>query len=125
VVYAPNRWETGQWISHLTGASTVTMELISESGKRGGWLNNVNRSFAQIARPLMTPDEVMRLRGPAKNGAAITAAGELLLFAARLKIKGRQILYFEDPTFSERAAMPAPARSDTLAAPARFTLASP
>jgi type IV secretion system protein VirD4 len=51
IVYAPNKWETAQWISRLTGDSTVNMELISESGKRGGWLNNVNRSITQIARP--------------------------------------------------------------------------
>jgi type IV secretion system protein VirD4 len=122
VFYAPNRWETAQWISRLTGESTVTMELISESGKRGGWLNNVNRQFAQIARPLMTPDEVMRLPGPTKDGDMIVSPGAVLVFAGKLKIKGRQALYFEDPTFSARAAIPAPARSDSLASQERFVV---
>src|SRR5208283_14859 len=85
VFYAPNRWETAQWISRLTGESTVTMEMISESGKRGGWLSNVNRSFAQIGRPLMTPDEVMKMPGPAKNGASIISPGEMLILACKLR----------------------------------------
>lgn len=115
VVYAPNRWETAQWISRLTGESTVSLDLTSESGKRGGWLNQVNHSITQVARPLMTPDEVMGMPGPTKTDGAITAPGQMLIFAAKLKIKGRQILYFEDPVFSARAAIPPPTRSDTMA----------
>jgi type IV secretion system protein VirD4 len=114
VVYAPNRWETAQWISRLTGESTVSLDLISESGKRGGSLNNVSHSIGQIARPLMTPDEVMRMRGPQKDGSRITSPGQMLIFAAKLKIKGRQILYFEDAAFAERAEIPPPAQSDSL-----------
>jgi type IV secretion system protein VirD4 len=115
VVYAPNRWETAQWISRLTGESTVNLDLFSESGKRGGWLNNVSHSIAQIGRPLMTADEVMRLPGPTKDGTTITSPGQMLVFASKLKIKCRQILYFEDKIFSERAEIPPPVESDSLA----------
>lgn len=114
VVYAPNRWETAQWISRLTGDSTVTLDLISEGGKRGGQLGNVNHSISQVGRPLMTPDEVMGMPGPMKEGGTITAPGQMLVFAAKLKIRGRQILYFEDPTFAARAEVPPPARGDAL-----------
>jgi type IV secretion system protein VirD4 len=115
VVYAPNRWETAQWISRLTGESTVSLDMISESGKRGGMLNQVNHSITQIGRPLMTPDEVMRLPGPSKTGVKITAPGEVLIFASKLKIRGGMILYFQDPTFSERAAIPPPAPAQSRA----------
>jgi type IV secretion system protein VirD4 len=120
VVYAPNKVETADWISRLTGTSTVTMDVVSESGKRGSNLNQVNHSYSSTSRPLLTPDEVRSLRGATKNGDDIIEAGELLVFASKLKIKGRQILYFEDRVFAARAAIPPPAQSDIIIRIASF-----
>ena len=54
-------------------------------------------------------DEVMALRRPDKDEAGrIIGAGEMVLFVAGERpLKGTQILYFDDPTFSRRARIPA------------------
>jgi type IV secretion system protein VirD4 len=59
----------------------------------------------ESARPLLTPDEVMRLQGPEKDrDDRITKAGDVLLFVKGYPaIRARQALYFFDPTFLARA----------------------
>src|SRR5487761_2037996 len=115
IAYAPNKYETALWISQMLGTSTVNLEMITESGTRGWRLGHVSRSVSQVSRPLMTPDEVMQLPGPKKKGALIVAPGEVLIFIAGMApIRGRQILYFEDPVFLERSRIPAPALGDSL-----------
>jgi type IV secretion system protein VirD4 len=59
----------------------------------------------------------MRLPGAKKDTASdrITEAGDMLVFVAgHPPIYGRQMLYFQDPIFSERARIPAPETSDVL-----------
>ena len=117
VAYAPNRVETGKWLSDNSGVTTVITERISTSGARfGAFLTNVSRSFGEVSRPLITPDEAMRLKAPTKDGSgAILDAGDVLVFAAgHAPIKGEQSLYFLDPTFSARVKFRAPATSDGL-----------
>ncbi len=41
----------------------------------------------------------------------------LIFMAGQAPIYGRQILYFQDPVFSSRAAIPAPHRSDRIERP--------
>lgn len=112
VAFAPNRIETAEVISKMTGTATVVKRVVGTSGKRFGFaLNQVNESIQEFARPLLTPDECMRLPGPAKNASTglIEAAGDLLVFVAGLApIYGRQILFFKDPVFAARARIPAP-----------------
>jgi len=64
----------------------------------------------------MTPDEVMALRKPRKDGdGRIVQSGEMVIFiAGERPIKGTQLLYFIDPIFSVRARMPAPASGTTM-----------
>ena len=79
--------------------------------------HNVSRSFQTVSRPLMTPDECQRLAGPEKNGMTgeIIKAGAMLIFTAGFApIYGTQILYFKDPIFQARAALPAPQDTDRL-----------
>lgn len=122
VVYAPNKLETAEWISKELDTETINLEMYSESGKRSGALSQVSHSITQTGRALMTPGEVMRLPGPQKTGSSITAAGELLIMTAgKRPIRGTQILYFQDAVFSDRANIPAPQSTDTLAGP-RFTV---
>lgn len=116
VAYAPNRIETAKWLSDMTGTTTVVVEEISTSGKRlGAFLGNVTRSYRSVSRPLMTPDECMRLKSPEKdNQGQITAPGDMLVFTAgSAPILGTQILYFMDETFKEWVKYPIP-ETDSL-----------
>lgn len=111
VAYAPNKLETAQWISRMTGTTTIVKEHISTSGARfGALLQQVSRDYQEESRPLMTEDEVMRLKGPVKDGnELIVEPGEVLVFSAgHPPIRGTQSLYFRDPTFLARARIPPP-----------------
>jgi type IV secretion system protein VirD4 len=61
-------------------------------------------------RPLLTPDEVMRLPGPCKTDTGeIVAPGNILVFVSgHPPIYGVQPLYFRDRTFLQRASIPPP-----------------
>lgn len=112
VAYAPNKIETAKWLSEMTGQATLIKEDISTSGQRfGAILQSASRNFHEVARPLATPDEVMRLKAPEKSddGRLIVRPGEMLVFVAgHAVIKGTQSLYFRDPVFAARARLPPP-----------------
>lgn len=118
--YAPTKVETAEVFSKMSGTATVIKEEVSVSGSRfGGAAKSYNRSYREHQRPLITTDEVMRLKKPKKEGHGenerIVEAGELLVFVAgSAPIRGTQILYFNDQTFRERAAVPPPEKSDVL-----------
>lgn len=117
--YAPNKIETAEWLSKMTGTSTEVKEAITTSGKRfGAVLDNVSTTYQEVSRPLLTPDECMRLPGPTKDDRGeITDSGEMLIFVAgQPVIRGRQILYFKDPILSARSKIPPPERSDIIRA---------
>jgi type IV secretion system protein VirD4 len=116
--YAPNKMSTAEELSKMTGKKTVVQQKVSLSGNRSGHLGRANVSISEVARPLLTPDECSRLPGAKKDGEGnILEAGDMLIFPAGFSpIYGRQILYFNDPVFSERAKIPAPEKSDSLAA---------
>ena len=125
-LYAPTNLNTQEWISDLLGASTVEVEAITESGSRGSPMRNVSRTYHTVNRPLLTPEEVGRLKAPTKNGDRIVEGGQVLvLVAGRHPMLGEQALYFRDPAFQERvridavpmAPPPAPAASPTPASP--------
>jgi type IV secretion system protein VirD4 len=125
VAYAPNNVLTAEWLSKLLGQATVVKEDYTSSGKRsGGMLGQVSRSFHSLGRPLMTPDEVMRLKAPRKDRLGnIQNAGEMLIFAAgHAPIKGTQILYFRDPWFKEAAKITPPRQSDKIPEPKQIRL---
>jgi type IV secretion system protein VirD4 len=109
IVFAPNRLETAQWISRMTGVMTIVKEHISTSGNRfGAFLQQVSRDYREESRPLMTEDEVMRLKAAVKDGSElIIEPGEVLVFVAgHAPIRGTQTLYFRDPTFLARSRIP-------------------
>lgn len=114
--YPPNVQETAEHLSKLTGQTTIMKEQITTSGKRNGFMmSNVSKTYQETARPLLTPDECMRLPGPKKSGDAITEPGDMLIFAAGSPaIYGKQILYFKDPVFEARAEIEAPEKSDIV-----------
>lgn len=114
VAYAPNQYDTAELLSKMTGSTTVQKATFSFSGSRlSPFMNHVNASVDQIERPLMTPDEVMRLRPPKREGQGseekITAPGDMLIFVAgHYPIYGTQMLYFTDPVLRTRAAVAPP-----------------
>ncbi len=116
IAYAPNRVETAEWLSRMAGTATIVTENITESGKRfGAMLTQVSKSYHQIGRPLLTADEIMRLRSPQKNASdLIVEPGDMLIFVAgHAPIFGTQSLYFLDPVFRERAKLRVP-QTDSL-----------
>lgn len=114
IAYAPNIPETAEYLSKLTGTTTVVDTKVSISGSLSG--KSSSRSINETARPLLTPDECLRLPGPQKDvGGKVTAPGDMLIFTAgQPPIYGRQILYFLDPAFSARARIKAPNASDSI-----------
>lgn len=112
VAFQPNKLETAEYFSKLCGDSTIINENLSRNRKAFGLAiaGNVTTSASEVRRPLMTPDEVLRLPGPIKDGAGrITKPGEMLIFVnGRPAIRGTQPLYFQDPILAPRAAVPAP-----------------
>ncbi|WP_022660082.1 type IV secretory system conjugative DNA transfer family protein [Desulfovibrio desulfuricans] len=110
IAYAPNTIETAKTLSDMTGKTTVVEEKVSLSGSRSGHMKNASVNVTETARPLLTPDECMRLPGPEKdNQGKVIKPGDMLIFTAgQSPIYGRQILYFFDPVFSKRSKVPVP-----------------
>lgn len=109
--YAPNRLETAEHLSKLTGQTTIVKEQITTSGHRASvLLGNVSRTTQEVQRPLLTPDECLRMPGPIKNAQAmIEKPGDMLVFVAGFPaIYGVQPLYFKDPVLMARSRISAP-----------------
>jgi type IV secretion system protein VirD4 len=123
VAFAPNQYETAELLSKMTGAKTIQKASFTFSGSRGSTiLNHVNESVEQIQRPLMTPDEIMRIPPPRKRGEGqdekIVTPGDMLVFASGHRpIYGKQMLYFLDGVLRVRAEMPPPTRFVTINPP--------
>ena len=121
--YPPNRIETAEHLSKLTGQTTIVKEHITISGKRiSMFLNQVSKTTQEVSRPLLTPDECLRMPGPIKEGdkadGLIKEAGDMVIYVAGFPaIYGRQPLYFQDPTFLARASIEAPQKSDVIKIP--------
>ena len=105
--FAPNRIETAEHLSKLTGQTTVVKEQVTTSGR--GWSTNVSRSTHEVSRPLLTPDEAMRMKGARKNAQGmITEPGNMVIYVAGYPaIMGLQPLYFRDSELARRARIPA------------------
>ncbi|MGL5291356.1 MAG: type IV secretory system conjugative DNA transfer family protein [Vibrionaceae bacterium] len=115
--YPPNRIETAEHLSRLTGQTTVVKEQLTTSGRRvSAMLSQVSRTIQEVQRPLLTPDECLRMPGPIKNAQGdIETAGDMVIYVAGYPaIYGKQPLYFKDPVFLARASVTAPQCSDKL-----------
>src|SRR5579884_3825817 len=116
IAFAPNQVETAELLSKMTGTQTVQKASYNFSGSRfSPVMGHVNASVDHVERPLMTPDEVLRLKPPEKvsNGDAekIVAPGQMLIFVSgQFPILGTQMLYFLDPTLAAWAAIEPPGK---------------
>jgi len=118
IAYAPNKIETAELLSRMAGQTTVVRKQTTISGLRSGGSGRGQRSksMQEVQRPLITADEVMRLSSAKKDSQGnVLEPGHLLVFVAgQAPIYGRQILYFRDPVFQQRARIAAPETSDRL-----------
>jgi type IV secretion system protein VirD4 len=105
VAYAPNNKETADHLSDLLGPTTIIKTQRNYSGSRYDFvLKNVTAMENEVKRPLMTSDELMRM-----------PPDKALIFKSGFPpIDGHKMYYYQDPVFSERAKIPAPAQSDRL-----------
>lgn len=127
--YPPNRIETAEHLSKLTGQTTIIKEQITTSGKRSSALmGQVSKTFQETQRPLLTADECLRMPGPQKNSKGeIVKAGDMMIYMAGYPaIYGEQVLYFKDPELLRRAQMEPPETSDffRVATPPEKTIQS-
>ena len=117
VAFAPNKVETAEVLSKMSGTTTIVKKSITSSRNRTAvLLGNVSDTLQEVQRPLITVDEVMRL-APAKKdkNGNITEAGDMLIFiAGESPIYGKQILYFKDKAFLDRSKVQLPSRSDVI-----------
>jgi type IV secretion system protein VirD4 len=115
VAYAPNTYETALLLSNMLGRQTVLQEVHSFSGKRFSPMpGHMNTSLAHYERPLLTPDEIQRLKAPIKEGDGplerIVEPGQMLIFhSGHRPILGTQMLYFQDAEMLRRSEIRPPA----------------
>ena len=114
IAFAPNQFETAELLSKMTGTATVQKASYNFSGSRlSPVMGHINASVDHIERPLMTPDEVLRLKPPKKRGTGaqerIVEPGQMLIFVSgHHPILGTQMLYFFDRTLNSRAQIAPP-----------------
>jgi type IV secretion system protein VirD4 len=120
IAFAPNQFETAELLSKMTGTTTVPKATYNFSGSRfSPVMGHVNASVDHIERPLMTPDEILRIKPAQKRNDGtserIVAPGQMLIFVSgHHPILGTQILYFLDPELTSRAELPPPTTFVTL-----------
>lgn len=125
VAFSPNRLETARYLSDQTGTTTVIKEAITTSGRRASAvLSQVSRTYQETQRPLMTPDEILRMPGPVKDGNRMVKGGRMLLYVANQPmVYGEQAPFFLDDVFQARAAVVPPAQTDRLRVPVSVEVA--
>jgi type IV secretion system protein VirD4 len=106
VAYAANKVETARLLSDMAGTMTVHKETRTYTGNRlNPVLMHVLASEQESQRPLLTPDEAMRLPDDA---ALVFVSGARPILASKLR-------YHEHAAFRERACIEVPQRSDRIA----------
>jgi type IV secretion system protein VirD4 len=130
IAYAPNNFQTAEWLSGMTGEQTILKASYSYSGDRmSSIMGQVSANVDEVKRSLLTPDECMRLPGPQKDPKGnVIAPGDMLVFVAGFApVYGKQILYFLDPVFAKRAKIAAPeyTRTSDEIMPPTLALTSP
>ena len=106
--------QTCKNLSELSGNMTVEKETVNYSGQRTDfYLKHIFRSVEQVQRPLITVDEIRRIKPPTKAtndpNSKITAPGEMLIFINGVApIYGVQSLYFLNDTLLARTKLKPP-----------------
>ena len=107
--------QTCKNLSELSGNMTVEKETVNYSGQRTDfYLKHIFRSVEQVQRPLITVDEIRRIKPPTKASndpdSRITAPGDMLIFINGVApIYGVQSLYFLNDALLARTKLKPPA----------------
>jgi len=114
IAFAPNTYETARLLSDMLGKQTILRQVYSFSGRRFAPLPaSMSTSMDHQERPLLTPDEISRLKAPVKQGEGaderiITAGDELVFVAGHRPIHATQLLYFSNPALLQRSQLAPP-----------------
>jgi type IV secretion system protein VirD4 len=106
--------QTCKNLSELSGNMTVEKETVNYSGQRTDfYLKHIFRSVEQVQRPLITVDEIRRIKPPTKASndpdSKITAPGDMLIFINGVApIYGVQSLYFLNDALLARTKLKPP-----------------
>lgn len=116
---AKPRWNGCVSNPEPSNGSPPILESADEFDGVEGPTGHVNASVDHIERPLMTPDEVLRLKPPQKQSKGtqehIIAPGQMLIFVSgHHPILGTQMLFFLDPVLNSRADLAPPTEFITL-----------
>lgn len=96
IAFAPNKVETAELLSKMTGQATVEHMQRNYSGKRlSVIMDGVSTNQQIVQRPLLTADETMRL----------PPADELVFVAGHAPIYAQKIIYYADKRLSQRQLM--------------------
>jgi len=93
VFFTPNDDKTAETISALTGTKTEVHQQKTYTGHRlAPWLAHVMIADQEVARPLLTPGEVLTF--PAEES--------LVFVAGHNPMRARKLMYFSDPNLKRR-----------------------
>ena len=101
-------------LSELSGNMTIEKETVNYSGQRTDlYLKHIFRSVEQVQRPLITVDEIRRMKPPRKAtndaNSRIIEPGDMLIFINGVApIYGTQSLFFLSKTLLARTKIPPP-----------------
>jgi type IV secretion system protein VirD4 len=105
VAFAPNRIETARLLSDMAGTMTVHRSRRTYSGHRLAlWLSHVMASEEENPRPLLTPDETLRLPEDTT----------LVFYSGHRPICATKLPYYQDFRLLARAQIEPPDASDRL-----------
>jgi type IV secretion system protein VirD4 len=102
IAMTPNRPETAQILSNMLG--TFTVHHAHTTRRSGGRLFESSTTPAEVKRPLLTPDEVLRL--PADDA--------LLFLSGRPPVRATRARYYQDSELLRRSQIPPAALSQPL-----------
>jgi len=102
IAMTPNRPETAQMLSNMLG--TFTVHHAHTTRRSGGRLFESSTTPAEVKRPLLTPDEVLRL--PADDA--------LLFLSGRPPVRATRARYYQDAELLRRSQIPPAALSQPL-----------
>lgn len=104
VAFACNDERTARRLSDMLGVSTETRAQMNYAGSRmAPWLGHTMVSRQEVARPLLTPGEVMQL----------PPTDALVFVGGSPPIRARKLRYFAEPAFASRVRRPVVVRPQT------------
>jgi type IV secretion system protein VirD4 len=78
--FPPNRLDTAEHLSKLTGQTTIIKEQVTRSGR--GLASQVSTTMHEVQRPLLTPDECLRMPGRRRTTATLSQRRAIWLSTA-------------------------------------------